>query len=534
MKPVAYLYSRYSSPAQARGDSNRRQIAAGRAFAEAHGLEVDTTLSDPGLSGYTGANRLTGTLGSFIRRVEAGEIARGSYLLFDSLDRFSREGETLVLSMLTRLTLAGIKVVNVSEGQVLDETATITDYLKVLILASQAHQESADKSRKVAAAHAENRRRARDEGRPWTPIGPHWLRLVDGVWQLLPDRVAIVKRIFEMRESGLGNAFIARTLNQEGVPTPTGRGRWFNSTVADIAASRAVLGEYQPYSGHRRGKPRQPDGPPIPDYYPAIIDAGLFHRVQAMNAERQNPQARPASKAFPNLLVGLVRCAECGGTAGYLRSTFPKAPNWRSAGVIRCNQVYRGLCGNRARIPYGELEADLLPFIASLPLSGSAAPSSEARALAIAEGERAALMAKIEALLDQVEAGGRVGDRLRQREIELAELEQRISELKAKASAPLTPAADAQAELVRLEAAMQEASGDDLYRIRARINATLGRLLRGGALMDGGTLVLRLDPADVRGKGRLLVDAARGGRIRVEVATVEPITRRGRINPAKR
>jgi DNA invertase Pin-like site-specific DNA recombinase len=534
MKPVAYAYSRYSTPAQAAGDSLRRQLAAAEAFAAEHGLELDTTLHDPGVSAFTGAHRANGALGSFLRRIETGEIAQGSYLLVDSFDRLTRETVVEAVNLLTGIALKGVRVVTLNDGRVYDASADMMGLMWALMQFARGHEESAEKGRKVAAAHAENRRRAREEGRPWTPVGPHWLELVDGVWKVRPERLAVVKRIFEMRESGLGNAFIAKTFNLEGVPTPTGRGRWFNSTVADIAASRAVLGEYQPYSGHRRGKPRQPDGPPIPDYYPAIIDAGLFHRVQAMNAERQNPHARPASKAFPNLLVGLVRCAECGGTAGYLRSTFPKAPNWRSAGVIRCNQVYRGLCGNRARIPYDELEADLLPFIASLPLSGAAAPSSEARALAIAKDERAALTSKIEALLDQVEAGGRVGDRLRQREIELADLERRIAELKAKASAPVTPAADAQAELVRLEAAMREASGDDLYRIRARINATLGRLLRGGALMEGGRIVLRFDPADVRGKGRLLVDTARGGRIRVEVATAEPITRKGRMNPVKR
>ncbi|HXA39909.1 MAG TPA: recombinase family protein [Phenylobacterium sp.] len=75
---MAYSYSRFSSRAQAEGDSLRRQLSAAFAYAEANDLTLDTSLQDHGLSAFTGANRIKGALGSFVDRIKSGEIERGS------------------------------------------------------------------------------------------------------------------------------------------------------------------------------------------------------------------------------------------------------------------------------------------------------------------------------------------------------------------------------------------------------------------------------------------------------------------------
>ncbi|KVR83488.1 recombinase family protein [Burkholderia vietnamiensis] len=48
----AYSYLRFSTPEQAQGDSFRRQTALAEAYAQQHGLELDTTLrfADEGVS----------------------------------------------------------------------------------------------------------------------------------------------------------------------------------------------------------------------------------------------------------------------------------------------------------------------------------------------------------------------------------------------------------------------------------------------------------------------------------------------------
>lgn len=89
--PIAYSYIRFSHPTQIKGDSLRRQLSRSEQFAQQHGLELDTTMRDPGLSAYTGEHRHKGALSAFLARVEAGAIAPGSYLIVENLDRLSRE-----------------------------------------------------------------------------------------------------------------------------------------------------------------------------------------------------------------------------------------------------------------------------------------------------------------------------------------------------------------------------------------------------------------------------------------------------------
>jgi hypothetical protein len=58
-------------------------------FAAELGVELDETLTDPGVSAYRGKNRIEGALGEFHRRVQARQIEKGSYLFVESLDRIA-------------------------------------------------------------------------------------------------------------------------------------------------------------------------------------------------------------------------------------------------------------------------------------------------------------------------------------------------------------------------------------------------------------------------------------------------------------
>jgi len=65
----AFSYVRFSSGRQAEGDSERRQIAMAEEYANKHGLELDTTFRDLGVSGFRGSNRTKGALARFIEAV---------------------------------------------------------------------------------------------------------------------------------------------------------------------------------------------------------------------------------------------------------------------------------------------------------------------------------------------------------------------------------------------------------------------------------------------------------------------------------
>ncbi|MGK2908309.1 MAG: recombinase family protein [Sphingobium sp.] len=69
---TAYSYIRMSTPAQIKGDSLRRQLAKAERFTTFHGLTLDSTVRDIGVSGFKGAHRKKGSLGlAFLRKWKA-------------------------------------------------------------------------------------------------------------------------------------------------------------------------------------------------------------------------------------------------------------------------------------------------------------------------------------------------------------------------------------------------------------------------------------------------------------------------------
>lgn len=515
MTVIAYSYERFSDAAQGKGDSTRRQTSAAEAYADANGLTLDDSLRDRGVSAYRGDNRQTGALSRFLAMILEGHVVAGSYLLIDSFDRLSREQVTWSLGMLLDITRQGVVVVTLNDGKTFGGDADVMGLMWALLEFARAHEESREKGRKVGEARKRERLRARDTLTPFSPVGPHWLRLqpihdsmgrrVGAEWIEIPERVKVVREIFEAKEI-LGYAAIARRLNQRGEPTPRPRcdadgnvtSVWTEATVAGLIGSRAVLGEYAPHIGHRKAGKREPDGPPISGFYPAIITQAQFDRVHAVIAERQNRNAQPRTAAFNNLLIGHVRCAGCGGVVGYLESG--RLKDGRRSAALRCPNVYRGACENRARLPYARVEQELLPFLAGLP---DARPRAAATtALAAAQAQRADLDRRIGALLDQLEAGNSVSDRLRQRETERAGLDGKIAALqieamkeRAAASAP-----DWRARLAALVQEMSSAQGEALFAVRARLNGLIGQAVQGGFEFREGRLFAMLNRT--RAKGR--------------------------------
>src|SRR5262245_58222501 len=93
---TAYSYLRFSSPAQADGDTVRRQSALRDDWLRRHShvtLDQSLILADRGVSGFTGEHRTNKKhhLARFLDLVRRGRVAAGSYLIVENLDRLSRE-----------------------------------------------------------------------------------------------------------------------------------------------------------------------------------------------------------------------------------------------------------------------------------------------------------------------------------------------------------------------------------------------------------------------------------------------------------
>src|SRR5262249_29437320 len=126
------------------------------------------------------------------------------------------------------------------------------------------------------------------------------------------------QRIFELAGSGYGNTRIVAALIAEGASAfgerkvNEGRTRsqfsgvWTKAYVAKILRDRRAVGECQPC-----GSGRKPEGPPIPNYYPAIITEEQWLLASVGRSNRKNDHA-PRQRKHLNLFAGLVKNAEDG------------------------------------------------------------------------------------------------------------------------------------------------------------------------------------------------------------------------------
>ncbi|MGU3456608.1 recombinase family protein [Brevundimonas sp. M1A4_2e] len=506
MKPKAYAYSRISSRAQLKGDGLRRQLAAALEWSENHpNVEFDPSYSDPGLSAASGLHRETGKLGVLLGKIEAGTIRPGDYLLVDEFSRLTREIETEALHLLTSIVRKGVNVVTLVDGETYHKHSSAFDMMRALMVMSNAHRENKERTRKVAIAWADKKKRARETGEVLSKRGPAWTiyNPTTKRFDLDHDKADVIRRIFAECLDGLGITAIAQRLNSTPVePFVKGSDGWHQGYVLTILRSPSVMGFYQPTLTSQRAHQRmlrQPDGDPIPNYYPPIIDEATFDRAQAVIAMRnkRGGGAGRKGKSFPNLIQGLGRCEECGGTL-----VVRNHPNSRAVRAFTCYQAGRKHnCDNRQTYLCSEVEEKLTSFLMVARLEEEQ-PLPDQTDLNNKIAARHAIQIKIDALLDQIEAGSAsLAERLRLREIEASKMDKEIERLRQELKHQTRVAGtDAVAEAADWFDGLSDEESEDLYRNRAKANGMLLALYDTIMPFKGGLYVLS------NGKGWLIND----------------------------
>jgi hypothetical protein len=193
-----------------------------------------------------------------------------------------------------------------------------TGLLGVLLVFMRANEESATKSKRLRASWEQKRRDAKASGTRMTKTSPAWLRPTEpGSWVVLPERAAIVHRIFKETVAGDGQHRIAERLTREGVPTWNGGKVWHRTYVRKLLENPAVIGNLVPYVTERQdggGRRRRPlPAELVEGYYPAVVPHDLWLQARVYLAGGA-PRGRHAGRAVRHLLAGLARCPQCGAT----------------------------------------------------------------------------------------------------------------------------------------------------------------------------------------------------------------------------
>jgi len=295
---IAYSYVRFSTAEQAKGTSPWRQKEWSRHYAAQNGFILDESLKpDRGISAFKGRNRTEGNLAAFLARVKDGTVPRGSALLVESLDRLSREEVEEALYAFLVIIRSGIEI-HTCDGQVYIKGKLKAEQLLLSIFhMARANEESERKSERCGAAWSKKRQNANGKEAMSARV-PAWLKAVKGQpIRVIPERVTVVRKMFEWAAKGLGQYVICDKLIKGGVSPwgPARKGkppRWTPFYVSSILSSRSVIGEYTPHTKKivNDTRKRVADGAPVENYYPAVIPLPLWQRVQ--EARRAFAQAK--------------------------------------------------------------------------------------------------------------------------------------------------------------------------------------------------------------------------------------------------
>ena len=146
------------------------------------------------------------------------------------------------------------------------------------------------------------------------------------------EAAAVVKRIFEMRASGLSPHKIADILNAEKILNPSryclekygvvGRkenmGLWSFCAINSILNNPTYLGHMAQqrwssisYKNHRRYKRDESEWIVVHNTHEAIITQELWDKVREV--EKSVAQGRKTKKGYTHPLSGFLYCADCGG-----------------------------------------------------------------------------------------------------------------------------------------------------------------------------------------------------------------------------
>jgi hypothetical protein len=482
-----HSYTRFSTPEQSQGDSERRQIDAAGRWAKRNGYTIDDSLrmTDNGLSGYKGPHRTKGKFGEFLAAVEAGKVPEGSILVVENIDRVGREGPKKMLQQIIfKLHEHGVTLQTTDPEETYEPGCENEVKFLILILRlQQAWDESAKKSKRIREswdawrARVANGEKAPPPGRmpPWVcwnldPRVPQKERkfLQNGTFSLVEPAAAAVRKIFRWAADGLGaRAIVARLNGPDGV-APIGRTKaWRISYVAKLLVSREVLGELTDVTGRT-----------YPRFYPACVKEAEFYRARSACSARKigKEGVGRTGAGVPNLFAGLTRDAESGSPLHYIDK------GERGGGLkLVAAAGLRGEPGANIRaIPYVQFESAVLQGVEELSpadITGEADDTADKRAELdgrcrdlehrIAKGKKAADTAEdVTAILDL-----------------LAKWERELNEAKAareslKAAAARDPEDDLENSL-RLVRLVRNAEGEERVELRERLRSKLLSLLGG-------------------------------------------------------
>ncbi len=355
------IYARYSSDQQ-RDASIEDQIRLCEERATKEGWHVHNHYTDHGVSG---ASLMRPGIQQLIQDALAGKF---QIILAEALDRLSRDQEDIA-GIYKRMSFAGVKIVTLSEGEISDLHIGLKGTMNALYL-----KDLADKTRRGLRGRVEAGKSGGGNSYGYNvikSIGEDG-EPVRGERRINKGQAAVIRHIFNAYANGSSPKAIARQLNKDNVPGPSGKD-WGQSTIngnrergTGILNNELYIGRLvwnrlryikDPDTGKRVSR-LNPESAWIVQDVPdlRIIDQDLWDKVKARQSALDLAPRDKTGEGFWDrrrpryLFSGLIKCGSCGG--GFVKI---------SAEHLGCaNARNKGTCDNRRTIKRERLERIVL------------------------------------------------------------------------------------------------------------------------------------------------------------------------------
>ena len=316
---------------------------------------------DFGVSGLNDTKRT-----EFMRMIEMCENGKIDLILTKSISRFARN-QLDCLSYIRKLKLKNIGIRFDKEGiNTLEPSSEI--FLSWFSAFAQAESES------LSMNITRGKRMRYKEGKfpfPFSLYG--YKRGENGQPEIIPEKAAIVRKMFYMYLEGNSLNDIRKWLEENEIESPMGKGKWTVNSVSGILKNEKYKGDallQKTYTVDYLTKTVAKNKGEVAQYYvenshQGIISREIFDMVQDEIKRRRNHTGyKTTSYSSQYALTGIVYCGECG--ANYRRVTWSK--NGKKKIVWRCvERLENGEnCKNSPTIYEDKLKEAILPSLSQI------------------------------------------------------------------------------------------------------------------------------------------------------------------------
>ena len=258
------------------------------------------------------------------RLIAACKAGTVDLILTKSISRFSRN-TTDCLEMVRTLTALGVNILFEKENI---HTGTMESEFLLTLFSTFAEEES----KSISANELWTKHKQFENGTFRYSKAPFGYNLVDGTFEVNPERAPIVREIFDAVLAGKGTPTIAKELNARGIPTGTKRndgspGVWTAYMIGGMIKNVAYIGDVlnqKTFFDHFHLKYNYGERKQYYNegHHEAIVDKETFERANAALRQRgaekgNNPcedkQLRNNPHSNRYAFSGRLKCACCGG-----------------------------------------------------------------------------------------------------------------------------------------------------------------------------------------------------------------------------